>query len=172
MGRATIVILGACLAVPVATSPAAAEGFRCPSSGRFVEVGDSTAKVERSCGPPKQREDECTENGYCFTAKIGERWVYDFGAAYFVRYLLFLDGKLSQIADGDYGEQRQRRGTHRLCDEGPRRGATNLYGCPSACLRRARAVARLYRACTSCAAAVVRATCESPSSMTLPTPAW
>jgi len=36
---------------------------------------------------------------------VGERWTYDFGRTYFVRYLLFLNGRLAHIAEGEYGEK-------------------------------------------------------------------
>jgi hypothetical protein len=87
---------------------ARAEGFRCPQSDRLVEVGDSSEEVEESCGPPKSREDVrgegCSDSGRCYSGKIGERWVYDFGPSYFKRYLLFIGDHLSQIQSGKYGK--------------------------------------------------------------------
>jgi len=86
------------------------DGFRCPRTGRLVEVGETSAQVLASCGPPKSREDvtnrECTEQGHCFTVKVGEHWVYDFGRSYFVQHLLFREDRLSQIEGGDYGSAR------------------------------------------------------------------
>jgi hypothetical protein len=86
----------------------AQEGLRCPLTGRLVQVGDSTRKVEKLCGPPDDREpvadNQCNGQGYC-TRRVGERWTYDFGRTYFVRYLLFWNGKLAQIAEGEYGDK-------------------------------------------------------------------
>jgi hypothetical protein len=86
----------------------AQEGLRCPSTGRLVQVGDSSRKVEKRCGPPDAREpvvdERCTDQGYC-TRRVGERWTYDFGQTYFVRYLLFWNGRLAQIEEGEYGEK-------------------------------------------------------------------
>jgi hypothetical protein len=86
----------------------AQDGLRCPSTGRLVQVGDSARKVEKRCGPPDAREpvveEQCTDQGYC-SRRVGERWTYDFGRTYFVRYLLFFNGKLAQIAEGEYGEK-------------------------------------------------------------------
>jgi hypothetical protein len=86
----------------------AQEGLRCPSTGRLVQVGDSSRKVEKRCGPPDAREpvvdEQCTDQGYC-SRRVGERWTYDFGQTYFVRYLLFWNGRLAQIEEGEYGEK-------------------------------------------------------------------
>jgi hypothetical protein len=94
-------------ALPINTAWAG-DGFRCPSTGLLVEVGDSARKVEKRCGRPDVRdpvvEDQCTDQGHC-TRRVGERWTYDFGRSYFVRYLLFWNGLLAQINDGDYGEK-------------------------------------------------------------------
>jgi Protein of unknown function (DUF2845). len=89
---------------------ASAEGFRCPKNDRLVEVGDSEDQVKEICGPPESRKDVmgtvCETNDYCYLAKIGERWVYDFGPSYFKRYLLFQDGHLTQVELGMYGKAR------------------------------------------------------------------
>jgi len=72
-----------------------ADGFRCPTTDRLVETGDTMAKVLKDCGTPKSRTDlietACTKSGRCAKFKTGERWVYDFGSSYFVHHLLFKD---------------------------------------------------------------------------------
>lgn len=94
----------------LSASSAFADGFLCPKTGRWILIGDSSAVVLKRCGPPTSREDVmnegCTTSGrYCF-GKIGERWVYDFDSTYLVRYLLFINGRLTQIQAGEYGEIR------------------------------------------------------------------
>jgi len=86
----------------------AEDGLRCPSTGRLVQVGDSARKVEKRCGRPDAREpvveEHCNDQGDC-RRRVGERWIYDFGQTYFVRYLLFWDGQLAQIEEGEYGKK-------------------------------------------------------------------
>lgn len=110
--RVSKVILAlVCLALPLLPATSAfADGFLCPKSGRWISIGDSSAVVLKRCGPPTSREDVvnpgCTDDGtYCF-GKLGERWVYDFDSSYLVRYLLFINGRLTQIEAGEYGELR------------------------------------------------------------------
>jgi hypothetical protein len=96
------------VAMLVATATASAEGFICPTTKKHVDVGDSMENVEANCGAPKQREDvmgrRCSKAGGCWEVKVGERWTYDFGQTYFIRYLLFLYGQLSQIEVGEYSD--------------------------------------------------------------------
>jgi hypothetical protein len=84
-----------------------ADGFRCPTKDRLIETGDSIAKVLADCGAPKSRTDvtetACRKTGSCAKFKAGERWVYDFGSNYLVRYLLFRDDLLALIETGMYG---------------------------------------------------------------------
>ena len=98
------------LALCAMSTRASADGFRCPQSDRLVEVGDSSVDVEESCGPPKSRTDvtarQCAKQGSCWTVKVGERWVYDFGPGYFERHLLFMGDRLNQIQSGEYGQAR------------------------------------------------------------------
>jgi len=104
--RAVAVALWAGLSLPGALA-CAQDGFRCPPTGRLVQVGDAPHKVEKYCGSPDAREpvvEEYCDQGRC-TRRWGERWTYDFGRTYFVRYLLFFGGSLSRIDSGDYGEK-------------------------------------------------------------------
>ncbi len=86
----------------------AQDGFRCPATSRLVQVGDSARKVEKRCGRPDVREpyveEYCNDQGDC-RRRVGERWIYDFGRTYFTRYLLFFNGVLTRIDEGDYGEK-------------------------------------------------------------------
>jgi hypothetical protein len=85
------------------------ESLLCPKTHKWISIGDRAGRVLKRCGEPKVREDVtregCTDDGnYCF-GKVGERWIYDFGSTYFVRYLLFIDGRLTQIESGDYSKE-------------------------------------------------------------------
>ena len=108
MRRLLATLILAVLALPLATACFAEESLRCPPAGNLIQVGDDSAKVQKKCGPPVAREpvveDHCTDQGYC-TRWVGERWTYDFGKSYFLRYLLFWNGRLAQIEEGDYGSK-------------------------------------------------------------------
>lgn len=98
--------LASLLLVAIET-PAFGEGFRCPKNERLVEVGSSMEKVIKICGPPKTREDligvVCSESDDCFSVKVGELWVYDFGP-YTLNIILSFEGeRLAKVDQGDYG---------------------------------------------------------------------
>jgi hypothetical protein len=105
--RAVALAVAAGLGLPGAVA-CAEDGFRCPTTSRLVQVGDSARKVEKRCGPPDEREpvveEYCDSDGDC-RRRGGERWTYDFGRTYFVRYLLFFNGLLTRIEEGDYGDK-------------------------------------------------------------------
>jgi hypothetical protein len=90
-------------------SPAYAEGFRCPPSGKFIEVGDTMAEVEEKCGAPKSKEELfgsiCSRQWGCYTVKTGELWIYDFGRTFLTRQLRFQKIYLAQIEEGRYGNK-------------------------------------------------------------------
>jgi hypothetical protein len=106
--RLLAILILAVLALPFATACLADESLRCPPAGNLIQVGDDSAKVQRKCGPPAAREpvveDHCTDQGHC-TRWFGERWTYDFGKSYFLRYLLFWNGRLAQVEEGEYGSK-------------------------------------------------------------------
>jgi hypothetical protein len=106
LGKTFLALSG--LLLLAATPSVAEESFLCPKTQRWISVGDTPARVLKKCGQPKLREDVtrdgCTDDGmYCF-GKVGERWVYDFGRTYLVRFLLFQDNRLTQIETGGYGD--------------------------------------------------------------------
>ena len=88
---------------------ASGDSMYCPKSHGWVSVGDLPSKVLAKCGEPKLRDpvvhEGCTDDGYRCNRVVGERWVYDFGWGYLIRYLLFQRGRLMQIEDGDYSEE-------------------------------------------------------------------
>jgi hypothetical protein len=90
--------------------PASAESSICPSTGKYVETGDSSTEVKEKCGAPTSKEPvsayRCPPQYRCHKSQRAERWSYDFGSVYLVRYLLFLDDQLVQIEYGDYGKNR------------------------------------------------------------------
>jgi hypothetical protein len=101
---------GVCLAVllSVATeAPAVGDGFRCPKNDRLVESGASMNRVAKICGQPKEREDRisttCNEDGECFSSKVGERWLYDFGPYNLTIILSFAGTRLEKVEQGEYG---------------------------------------------------------------------
>ena len=96
--------LAACLGCP---STGMADEFRCPS-GRWVDMGDTTAQVKAKCGAPRSRTDImesiCNEIGACATIKTGELWTYDFGRLSLTRHLRFTHDVLTLVEEGGYGK--------------------------------------------------------------------
>jgi hypothetical protein len=54
-----------------------------------VEVGDSMESVMANCGPP--------------TLSEGETWFYNQGSASFTTKIVFFNGRITAIEEGDYG---------------------------------------------------------------------
>ena len=87
---------------------AAADTLRC--GNRLVTVGDTKAEVTIICGSPAWKDDWTDEiiNNVNTADELRvsvdrERWVYNFGPNSFLRFLLFENGKLVNIATGGYG---------------------------------------------------------------------
>jgi hypothetical protein len=97
-------------------------GLRC--SGSIVSIGDTKSQVIYKCGEPDYIESWEEErikkdhyysydhyrsyDGYRepFLAKEYirfEEWTYNLGPTSFIRYLLFKNGRLKKIKDGDKG---------------------------------------------------------------------
>lgn len=99
-----------------------ATAFRCGNS--LVEVGDRKSEVMRQCGPPTwvdSWDEDRLERFYAPPYTTGtkqqtvrvpiftnvrvtvEEWTYNLGPTQFMRILRFENGKLIDIATGDYG---------------------------------------------------------------------
>jgi len=99
-----------CALAAFAASPSsdAADTLRC--GNRLAAVGDTKAEVTIKCGSPAWMDDWTDEiiNNVNTAAELRvsvarERWVYNFGPNSFLRFLLFENGKLVDIATGGYG---------------------------------------------------------------------
>ena len=88
------------------SSTGLADEFRCPS-GRWVAMGDTSARVRAKCGAPRSHTDImesiCNEYGACATIKTGELWTYDFGRLTLIRHLRFTRDVLTLVEEGGYG---------------------------------------------------------------------
>jgi hypothetical protein len=82
-----------------AISAASSYGLRCGTA--LVSVGDSTAEVIAKCGEPEEAE---VVLGVFDTI---ERWTYNFGSTKFIRYLRFVNDRLTAIRTGQYGNSFQ-----------------------------------------------------------------
>jgi hypothetical protein len=82
------------------TSPARADSLRC--GVHLVETGESAENVESRCGAPTRKAPLRGRRGRVF----GEVWTYDRGGTEFVRFLVFIAGKLQSIETGGYGSSR------------------------------------------------------------------
>ena len=87
---------------------AGSDTLRC--GNRLVSAGDTKAEVMIKCGSPAWKDDWTDEviNNVNTADELRvsidrERWVYNFGPNSFLRFLLFENGKLIDIATGGYG---------------------------------------------------------------------
>jgi hypothetical protein len=108
------------VAVHGAALGAASNTLRC--GNRLVSVGDNKAEVLIKCGSPAWKDDWTdqiiTNPNSVDASRLSidrERWVYDFGHNSFLRFLLFENGRLVNIATGDYGYDAGHPSA-RLCD--------------------------------------------------------
>jgi hypothetical protein len=104
-------------------SPAHAgpSGFRCPTTGRIVSLGQSLLEVRNKCREP---DDAQTTVEYRTIRETVRRWVrgagvdvtvertvevpvdewtYDFGRNRFIQFLRFESGRLVSIGEGEKG---------------------------------------------------------------------
>jgi hypothetical protein len=112
-----VVLLSA--GVGLTASAMADSAMRC--DGRLVYLGDDTAQVEKTCGPPNQiskwkegprgymseyydyRHDRYKAPRLLKSPVQMERWTYRFGSNRFTRYLYFRDNQLIRIETGEKG---------------------------------------------------------------------
>jgi hypothetical protein len=108
-------------------APAQADAMHCGSD--LVSDGDSTYEVRSVCGEPdamreriEYRSVQVFVTGPCqpgaahtvcgryetqLVPIVLEEWTYDFGPTNFIRYVTFENGKLRDIATGDYGKKKK-----------------------------------------------------------------
>ncbi|NCC25272.1 MAG: DUF2845 domain-containing protein [Deltaproteobacteria bacterium] len=104
MPRILPFLTGFLISIFLGTSIAGA--FFCGSS--IIQPGDTAEYVLSCCGEPRSREP------VSFRVKRGDRWevvegvreiwTYDFGSTAFVQRLTFDHGVLTEIVQGEYGE--------------------------------------------------------------------
>jgi len=88
-----------CLLLPQA---AEASNLRC--DGKIIKRGDRPFEVRRHCGEP----DTIVPLHTVYTAQHGhvptrEEWQYNFGPHRLMRFLVFQNGRLSQVRTGEHG---------------------------------------------------------------------
>ena len=94
--------------------PARAEGgFRCGS--RLVRNGETQDDVAGKCGDPddvrnwtETRTESAWENGRKIERSVPieyTEWKYDFGSDRLIRYLTFVQGRLTAVRTGEYGRK-------------------------------------------------------------------
>jgi len=112
--------LGFALVGPLAAH--ADSAFRC-KTGRLVSVGDRMPEVHNRCGEPDlvSSRVERRKVKHRYTRWVGnvqesvieeeeievplDEWTYDLGPNAFVRYVLFENGRVIDVASGDYGRK-------------------------------------------------------------------
>ena len=98
------------------------EGFRC-GTGRLVSVGDGISDVRNRCGDPDAVSTRVDKrkvkhrvsrwiNGVLESVTEEqeveipiEEWTYDLGPRSFVRYVVFENGTVVNVATGGYGRK-------------------------------------------------------------------
>lgn len=83
-----------------------ADTFRCPN-GTIVSTGDSISEVVLKCDKPTfvytRQQPEQNSFGRIAYIEIQE-WTYDLGRQYFVYFLTFRNGILTEVRSGGYGK--------------------------------------------------------------------
>jgi len=106
-----------------ASAPAYADdGFRC-RTGRLVSLGDRMHEVQSRCGDPDAVSTRVEKRRvkHRYTRWVGpvqesvveevevevplDEWTYDLGPQSFVRYVLFENGAVIDVATGGYGRK-------------------------------------------------------------------
>lgn len=119
--RISLAIIGLALAMTCPVSASADSGFRC-KSGRLVSVGDRMGDVHNRCGDPDATSTRVEKRKvkHKYTRWVGgvqesvieeeevevplDEWTYDLGSNAFVRYVLFENGRVIDVATGGYGK--------------------------------------------------------------------
>jgi Protein of unknown function (DUF2845) len=96
-------------------------GFRCPTTGRLISVGQSQLEVRNRCGEPDDTRPSVElrtiretvrqwVNGVAHeviverTVEIAvDEWTYDFGRHRFIEFLHFESGRLMSVLEGGKG---------------------------------------------------------------------
>lgn len=118
--RISLAIIGLVFAMMWPVSAFADSGFRC-KSGRLVSVGDRMADVHNRCGDPDATSTRVEKRKVKrkYTRWVGnvqesvveevevevplDEWMYDLGANAFIRYVIFENGRVIDVATGGYG---------------------------------------------------------------------
>src|SRR3569833_1815172 len=115
---------GAATLLALLPGGAAASSESMPRGPRPAPPGAHKAEVIIKCGAPERQDDwadELIEHrgvlGERFVNTERERWIYNFGANSFLRFLLFENGRLVEIATGERGYD-ERRSAAGPCDPG------------------------------------------------------
>ena len=98
------------------------DGFRC-RTGRLVSVGDAMKEVRDRCGEPDDvtTRTERRKVKHRYTRRVGgvvetveeeqeveiplDEWTYDMGPHALTRYVTFENGRVVNVATGDYGRK-------------------------------------------------------------------
>jgi hypothetical protein len=116
LGSASTFVLATLIFVATLGSgpPARAEGgFRCGS--KIVRNGETEDDVAGKCGDPdsvrnwtETRTEAVWENGHMIERSVPveyAEWKYDFGRDRLLRYLTFIQGRLTAVRTGEYGRK-------------------------------------------------------------------
>lgn len=100
---------------------AGSSGFRCPTTGRLISLGQTTFEVRNRCGEPDDRQASVEQrtvrekvrrwvDGVAGEVVVErtievpvEEWTYDFGRHRFIEFLRFESGRLISTGEGGRG---------------------------------------------------------------------
>ncbi len=120
--RISLFVLALVSAMGVSRAVSADSGFRC-STGRLVSVGDRMSEVLDRCGEPDAviQRVEKRKVKHRITRRVGnveesfveeqeidvpiDEWAYDLGRYAFIRYVVFENGTVVDVATGHYGNK-------------------------------------------------------------------
>jgi hypothetical protein len=120
--RISALLFAFAMALGLASTARADSGFRC-GTGRLVSVGDRMGEVLDRCGEPDAviQRVEKRKVKHKVTRRVGnveesfieeqeidvpvDEWAYDLGRYVFVRYVVFENGQVVNVATGHYGNK-------------------------------------------------------------------
>lgn len=119
--RISVTLFWMAFALTWSVSAAADSGFRC-KTGRLVSVGDRMGDVHNRCGDPDATSTRVEKRKvkHKYTRWVGnvqesvteeeevevplDEWMYDLGPNAFIRYVVFENGLVIDVATGGYGK--------------------------------------------------------------------
>jgi hypothetical protein len=113
--------VGVMVGAAAGTARSGPSGFRCPTTGRLISLGQSPFEVRNRCREPDDRQVSVEQrtirekvrrwvDGVAGEVVVErtvevpiEEWTFDFGRHRFIEFLRFESGRLTSVAEGERG---------------------------------------------------------------------